>query len=301
MLEAVLGVLGPEWETEVQVTPDSDGPVALGRAAAVSGAAVVFACGGDGTLNGVINGVRSAERRDVAVGLIPAGTANVWAHEAGIPGDPLAAVLLATSGRTVDVDLGVVCARDLERRFLLMCSFGFDAAVVRRVEGRPDLKRRLAQGAFVVAGAGAVAVERPVPVVGDWDEARPGRSVFLGVAGNSRLYGGVAQLTSDARMDDGLLDLALFEAREGPLGILDATTHLVRGMVRGKRPWHRSRAARFEYRRGRCFTFETRAPLSMQVDGEFFAEVAPGERVTLTSDPSAVRLLVGPGESPLYS
>ncbi|MCA9847019.1 MAG: hypothetical protein KC472_03515 [Dehalococcoidia bacterium] len=301
MLEAALGVLGPSWETEVKVTRDSDGPTILGRHEAEQGAAVIFACGGDGTLNGVINGVRQAGRRDVAVGLIPAGTANVWAHEAGIPADPLAAVLLAQSGRTVDVDLGVVQVGDEpERRFLLMCSFGFDAAVVRRVEGRPGLKRRLAQGAFVVAGAGAVAIERPVPATGDWDEVRPERSVFIGVAGNSRLYGGVSQLTSDARMDDGLLDLALFEARQGAIGILDATTHLARGMARGKRPWHDHRAARFEYRRGPRFTLTPQAPLDVQVDGEFFTRVQPEEPMRLSSDPMAIRLLVPDAPSPLY-
>ena len=301
MLEAVLSVLGASWETEVKVTRDSDGPAVLGRHEAEQGATVIFACGGDGTLNGVVNGVRASGRRDVAVGLIPAGTANVWANEASIPADPLAAVLLAQTGRTVDVDLGVVQVGDRpERRFLLMCSFGFDAAVVRRVEGRPGLKRRLAQGAFVVAGAGAVAIERPVPAIGDWDEVRPERSVFIGVAGNSRLYGGVSRLTSDARMDDGLLDLALFEARQGAIGILDATTHLARGIARGQRPWHDHRAARFEYRRGARFQLTPRAPLDVQVDGEFFTRVQPDELMRLSSDPLSIRLLVPDAPSPLY-
>lgn len=299
-LEAALSVLGPSWATTVQVTPNSDGPRVLGKAAAESGAAVVFACGGDGTLNGVIDGVRAAGRRDVAVGLIPAGTANVWANEARIPMDPMAAVLLAQHGRTVDVDLGVVRVGELERRFLLMCSFGLDAAVVRRVEERPELKRRLAQGAFVVAGLGAVAFERPVPIVGDWDGERPERSLFIGVAGNSRLYGGVSRLTSDARMDDGLLDLALFEARQGPVGLIDAVAHLGRGVVRGRRPWHLSRATRFEYRRAEAFEFTTYGPLSIQVDGEFLVRAEPGRRVSLSSDPRAVRMLVSAASSPLY-
>src|SRR5690606_36922521 len=86
-LQAALQLLGPEWQTDVQVTEDAEGPLVLGRAAAESRATIVFACGGDGTLNGVINGVREATSRDTAVGLIPAGTANVWANEARIPRD----------------------------------------------------------------------------------------------------------------------------------------------------------------------------------------------------------------------
>ncbi len=299
-LEAALSVLGPSWETQVQVTADSDGPRVLGRAAADAGAAVVFACGGDGTLNGVINGVRAAGRRDVVVGLIPGGTANVWASEARIPSDPTAAILLAQHGRTVDVDLGIAQVGDLERRFLLMCSFGIDAVVVREVEGRPGLKRRLAQGAFVVAGLGALARERPVPIVGDWDGERPERSLFLGVAGNSRLYGGVSQLTSDARMDDGLLDLALFEARPGPIGLADEAVHLTRGIARGRRGWHGSHAARFEYRRAAAFRWTTYGSLALQLDGEFFTRAEPGDRVSLSSDPGAVRMLVSAAASPLY-
>lgn len=300
VIDSALSVLGPGWETRVEVTPDAEGPRRLGRAAAEAGAAVIFACGGDGTLNGVVNGVRDAGRRDVAVGLIPAGTANVWALEAGIPRDPHAAVLLALHGRTVDVDLGVVQVGELQRRFLLMCSFGFDAAVVRRVEQRARLKRQLAQGAFVVAGIEAILTERPTPVVCDWDGERPDRSLFIGVAGNSRLYGGVSRLTSDARMDDGQLDLALFEARSGPIGMADAARHVLRGVVRGRRPWHEAAAVRFEYRRAPRFEFTPGAPLSLQVDGEFLMRAEAGERVSLSSDPQCVRLLVSRAASPLF-
>lgn len=299
-LEAALRVLGPAWETSIEVTGDADGPRRLGRAAARSGAEVVFACGGDGTLNGVVNGVRDAGRRDVAVGLIPAGTANVWANEVGIPRDPLAAVLLALHGRTVEADPGVVRVGEIERRFVLMCSFGFDAAVVRRVERRAALKRRLAQGAFVVAGLEAVLTERPVPIVCEWDGERPERSLFLGVAGNTRLYGGVSKLTSAARMDDGELDLAVFEARPGPTGIADATGHLLRGIVRGRGAWHAHRGARFEYRRAPEFTLTPWAPLALQVDGEFLVRAEPGQRVTFASDPGTVRLLVSAAASELF-
>jgi len=299
-LEAALSVLGPNWETQVLVTDNPEGPRLMGRTAAEGGAAVVFACGGDGTLNGVLNGVRAAGRHDVAVGLIPAGTANVWATEARIPHDPAAAVLLAQHGRTVEVDLGVARAAGLERRFLLMCSFGIDAVVVREVERRPGLKRRFAQGAFVVAGLGALARERPVPIVGDWDGERPERSLFLGVAGNSRLYGGVSELTSDARMDDGLLDLALLEARPGPIGLADETAHLLRGIARGRRGWHGTRAARFEYHRAPAFGWTTYGSLALQVDGEFFTRAEPGDRLSLSIDPGAVRMLVSAAASPLY-
>ena len=247
-LEAAAAQLDARWVVEIRDTRDADGPTVLGRHVAESGADYVLACGGDGTLNGVVNGVLASGRPGVVVGLIPAGTANVWASEARVPSDPAQALALLDRGRVVQADLGIVRVGAEERRFLLMCSMGFDAAVVERVEQLPGLKRRLAQGAFVVAGAGVLARQRPVPLVSDWDPLRPERSLFIGVVGNSRLYGGVSRLTSAARLDDGVLDLALFEARPGIRGIGDALRHLGRGVLRGKRPWHQVQAPRFEYR-----------------------------------------------------
>src|SRR3546814_9677146 len=106
-------------------------------------------------------------------------------------------------------------------------------------------------------------------------------------------------------MDDGLLDLALFEARPGVTGILDSARHLGRGVTQtlmpGGRPWSDARLERFEYRRGAAFELTTYAPLSIQVDGEFLVQAQPGERVSLASDPGAVRMLVSAASSPLYS
>src|ERR1700674_4033874 len=61
--------------------------------------------GGDGTLNQVVNGVMASKHRRSIVGVIPGGTANVWAHEIGMPEDPVKASLLLVNseGRKVDV------------------------------------------------------------------------------------------------------------------------------------------------------------------------------------------------------
>ena len=64
--------------------------------------------GGDGTLNQVVNGVMAAKRRRSVVGLIPGGTANVWAHEIGLPDDPVKAALLLINSEGRKVDLGHV-------------------------------------------------------------------------------------------------------------------------------------------------------------------------------------------------
>ena len=60
----------------------------LARAAVANGADVVFACGGDGTINEVINGLALS---DVPLGILPGGTANILARELRLPLSPVRA------------------------------------------------------------------------------------------------------------------------------------------------------------------------------------------------------------------
>ena len=74
----------------------------LAREAVQDGYNVVVDCGGDGTLSEIVNGVVGA---DIAVGTLPGGTANVWAHEMGISTQLRRAAmqLVTATRRRVDV------------------------------------------------------------------------------------------------------------------------------------------------------------------------------------------------------
>ncbi|MCA0202109.1 MAG: diacylglycerol kinase family lipid kinase [Proteobacteria bacterium] len=113
---------------------------ALARTVSPSSYDVVAACGGDGTVNEVINGL---EGNDVALGIIPLGTANVLAEEIGLVRTPekIAATLSEGPIRTVHV------GRANGRRFTMMAGVGFDAVVVSRVSLR--LKKLLGPFAYV--------------------------------------------------------------------------------------------------------------------------------------------------------
>lgn len=294
-LEAACAVLGDRWEVEVADSTLSVGVAAVARNAALAGVEYVLACGGDGTLNEVVNGVVSAQRPDVVVGLIPAGTANVWAQEARIPREPMAAVRLLEDGRAIALDLGHVRTSGVDRYFLLMCSLGLDAAVVAEVERRGPLKRRLAQGAYVVAGSGALRRYQPVRI--ELDGQLLPDPVGVVVAGNSRLYGGVVRITADARMDDGLLDLAIIRVRPGGRGLLDLATQTAGALVDRAR----GRGARAGYRRAAGFSLVTQGTMPLQVDGEFVTTVEAGHPVRLDVEPRALRILVPPAENPLFA
>ena len=98
----------------------------LARQAVAGGSEVVFACGGDGTVNEVANGLAGTGR---ALAVIRGGTSNVFASEMRVPRAPERALRVLDRGSVRRFDLGVAG----ERRFLMMAGLGFDAHSIRGV------------------------------------------------------------------------------------------------------------------------------------------------------------------------
>jgi diacylglycerol kinase family enzyme len=107
----------------------------------------IIAVGGDGTVNGVINGL-AAKKATLAV--LPLGTANVLAREMGIKSlaDAVARVI---SGATRPLTAGLLEAGEIRRRFLLMAGIGVDGSIVRGV--RLGEKRVVGKGAYFLSTA----------------------------------------------------------------------------------------------------------------------------------------------------
>lgn len=114
---------------------------------ASDGVSMVVVAGGDGTINGAINGLmaQAAAGRSVPpFGVLPLGTANVLAGELGLPAQPEAAALVLAAGQRARINLG----RANGRYFSTMAGVGFDARVVERID--PAIKRRLGKAAYVL-------------------------------------------------------------------------------------------------------------------------------------------------------
>jgi YegS/Rv2252/BmrU family lipid kinase len=156
--------------------------------------------------------VNGLAETDTALAVLPGGTANVWAKEAGIPRDPSKAMRVILEGERRRVDLGLANGR----YFLLMAGVGLDAAIIPRV--RPGWKRRVGAIAYIIAGLSTAIRTKPwrVNLVVDGDPIET--PLYWMLAGNTRNYGGLLNLTHRARMDDGLLDLALM--RRGGLHLI---------------------------------------------------------------------------------
>jgi YegS/Rv2252/BmrU family lipid kinase len=184
----------------------------LAQQAAAEQFEVAVAVGGDGTINEVCNGLAGTE---TALGVLPAGTANVYAADMGIPIwwplNPSAvnsAADVIVTGQCRRVDLGRVRLADgTQRYFLMWCGIGLDAAITQAL--KPGETRRLGMAAWVISGF-MVAVDFMGTKANILtDEGLKRTRVLWAVISNGQLYGRIWRMAPEAKMDDGLLDVAI--------------------------------------------------------------------------------------------
>jgi YegS/Rv2252/BmrU family lipid kinase len=254
-LAAALTILREHgWAVDVRQKLHGGDATELAREAARDGCNVVVNCGGDGTLSEIVEGLAGT---GVAVGTLPGGTTNLWAHEVGIsPQLGMAAMQLVDADRR-RVDVGQVEVNGRHRQtFILVAGLGLDGAIVARVD--KPLKNHIGKAAVGLAAARALPGLRPVPVRMELDGLHWQGQLTQIVVGNSRRYAGFTRITPDAYMDDGLLDVCLISA-SGPLQLARQFGSL---LLRG----HPSAATAQTYRAG-SVTIYAPVVLPLQLDG----------------------------------
>ncbi len=211
------------WTVDLVETARQDDARSFARSAAERRLDAVIAVGGDGTLNEVANGVVDSE---TAVGVLPLGTANVWAREMGLPlGDMAGAARLLADSTVRMIDVGQVRGPGLESRvFLIACGIGLDAAITQEVEPQREIKRRLGALFFWLVGIRQAWTYRGKPIIFKFEERRVRRRVILALAANTQLYGGIVRIAPQALVDDGVINLVVFKGT----GVWTTALHLVR-------------------------------------------------------------------------
>jgi YegS/Rv2252/BmrU family lipid kinase len=246
------------WKVEWRDTGEPGEATELAAEAAKRGLPLLFVCGGDGTLNEAVNGLAGS---DTALAPIPAGTVNIWAREMGIARKPIEAVKGTVLGGRRRVDLG----RAGERYFLLMVGYGLDGAIARRVN--LGLKSRLGAAAYAVSAIWETLRHRSSPVTLRFDGDRHDVNVLMLVAGNTRNYAGLVEITREAQVDDGLLDVCVFQGK----GTVDVILHVLRTLLR-----RHLKSKNVLYRKARRLEMAWEAPLPAQIDGDAY-ELSPTE------------------------
>lgn len=255
------------WEIDACATRDAEHVTELAAGAAESGLDALIVAGGDGSVGRAVTGLAGS---GTALGVLPTGTANVWAQELGLPRIGVAGVgpvienaeLLAGS-RVKNVDVGLTN----DEPFLLWTGIGLDALVVRSAERRRSHLKKLFVLPEYFARALSASSRWPgaeIHVTGtngpDEQEFEFSGRIQLAVVTNIRRYaGGYAVLSPAAAVDDGEMDLWVFRGR-GPGAALRNAWNLLRGAHVND-----PEARRMPFRK---ITIETENPVPMHRDGE---------------------------------
>ena len=200
--------LGLHGETHFSERPDHISELA--RAAAESGAGLIVAAGGDGTLNEVVNGIAGL---DVELAVIPLGTGMDFARSHGIPTKFDDAVRVAAEGRVVTMDAGRVeyltWAREQRVRwFDNVGSVGMSGAVAQRANSMSKALGGRVTFFYALTRVFFAWENTEVEVELDGGERRTGRMHDVVVA-NGRYHGGAMLLAPEASVQDGLFDVLL--------------------------------------------------------------------------------------------
>ena len=173
-----------------------------GEAAAL-GVDAVVAVGGDGTVNEVVNGLSG---HDVPLGIIPLGTANDFARQAGIPLDADHAMDIILRRNPVRMDTGEVNGR----RYLNASVGGVGAEAT--AETPAEAKESLGLLAYAITGVRKLAGLRPHAMKFRGPGLELDAECLVFAVGNTRSTGAGTQITPRASVSDGLLDVCIVEA-----------------------------------------------------------------------------------------
>jgi diacylglycerol kinase (ATP) len=217
---------------------------------AAAGEPRVIAAGGDGTLNEVVHGLMNS---NTLLGVLPAGTMNVFAREMNIPCNSLEKALeVIEQGFVQDVDL--FSANDAP--FIQMAGIGFDALVIE--ETTWESKKRFGPLAYLLA---AVKVLRAAPPKLEVICADGRRTEGVAVlVGNGSLYGGPFKLFPKASNHDSKLDVIVYK-EAGYRLVLDSLRGLTSGSI--------DSIESITYFQSDDFTVRTNTEVPVQVDGEW--------------------------------
>ena len=191
--------------------------IEIAERGAKSGRRFIIACGGDGTINEVANGIiRSGE--DVELGVLPSGTGGDFRRTLAMPLAGREAAAALRDGETRLIDAGRVTFQDhvdktVKRYFLNVSSVGLAPSVIKRVKSARvfdwlpgDALRGKAN--FAVSAVREVINLDPFSIrirLDDGDE-KTVQTISFCIA-NSRYFGGGMMIAPDAKINDGLLDV----------------------------------------------------------------------------------------------
>lgn len=201
----------------VAFTKSQGDGIDLATRSARSGRKFIIACGGDGTINEIANGILLSGQ-DVELGVLPSGTGGDFRRTLGLPRTNREAAAALREGQTKLMDVGKVTFSDhsgktVSRYFLNVSSVGLAADIIKRVKSARvfdwlPVESVRGRANFAVSTLQEVLDLDPniVRVRFDKGEEHTLQTIAFCVA-NSRYFGGGMMIAPDAKINDGLLDV----------------------------------------------------------------------------------------------
>ncbi len=257
---------------EVFVTERPGHARELAKAARARGPSIVFAWGGDGTINEIATELAFG---DVPLGIVPAGSGNGLALELGVDANPARAITHALSAERRAIDVGELGGR----LFVNIAGIGFDAHVASRFNGPGNVRRGFARYVSISGRALLTYKAAQYTITTGGTRVKVGRGVVVTIA-NSPQFGNGARIAPGALVDDGLLDLVVVDERSrsrtvcGLPRLFNGTVERMRGC---------------SIRRIREATIQSEQPMIFHVDGE---PVQGGTELRVRVHPGALRIAV---------
>lgn len=187
---------------EIRLTAKNLDAELFAREAVQSGDAVrVYACGGDGTVNEVVNGIFGFKNAELAV--IPIGTGNDFIRTFGDI-KKFSDIETAMDSEALPID----AIKINDRICINIANIGFDAAVVQRVE-RLRKKRFVPKAVSYHLGVAICLIKFPKETLKiKFDDGEELDEKFLlTLFANAQYYGGGYRSASPAKVDDGMMDV----------------------------------------------------------------------------------------------
>src|SRR6202047_2217199 len=268
-------------ETQLTETRGPGDATEIAHRASAEGRQLVIACGGDGTLNEVVNGLAAQQNgHRVPMALLPGGTANVLAKEIGLPWDIPAAAEKLVRGEVKEIALGLATPLkepSKARYFLSVAGAGPDGMIVYSID--LDLKARVGILAYWWQGAREVFRYKfpHFRVVTGENQL----DATLVIVGRTKHYGGPFRITTEADLYVDQFEMMGLTTRSG-FRYLSYLPTLWLGKLRGTDGVHFWRSDSIV-----CEPLDAN-PVYAQIDGEPLARLPVEFKIM----PRALKLLV---------
>lgn len=242
-----------EIEYDISYSEKPGHATEISKNAASQGYDIVFAVGGDGTVNEVINGLVNTSS---ALGVIPRGSGNDFVRTLGIKGDTAKIIKDTIAGIKKQIDVGCIN----NRYFINIASVGFDAEVVLATQ---KAKRFfLSDSAAYIAGViSTIFIRKPSRVKMIIGEKEIEDDILLLAVANGKYYGGGMMVAPDAILDDGEFEICVISSMPKIKMLF-----LFPQFIKGK---HKKFKEVSFYKSDKVYT-ESLKPIAINVDGEVF-------------------------------